>query len=173
MSHFRYKIIEGVVTVALGLACWFLIPEFPDRNTFLTKAQTAFVLKRVEDDRGDSVPDEITPRKMLHHMGDWKLWAFGEKPVCWSSPSEPYIMKITGVMFGCATLPAYMLAFFLPIILAGMNYSTSDVLLLVSCLTHLTTNLNLTTLLDFTSLCCCCTTRVHISFKAQNSHFPC
>ncbi|KAL0064618.1 hypothetical protein AAF712_008444 [Marasmius tenuissimus] len=71
-------IIEGIITLALGLACWFLIPEFPDRNTFLTQAQTAFVLRRVEEDRGDSVPDEITLRKMLHHMKDWKLWAFGE-----------------------------------------------------------------------------------------------
>ncbi|KAL0566734.1 hypothetical protein V5O48_015272, partial [Marasmius crinis-equi] len=106
-------IIEGVITLGLGIACWFLIPEFPDRNTFLTKAQTAFVLRRIEEDRGDSVPDEITLRKVTHHAKDWTIWVYG-------------------IMFGCATLPAYMIAFFLPIILAGMKFSTAQSLLLAS-----------------------------------------
>ncbi|KAL0574902.1 hypothetical protein V5O48_007062, partial [Marasmius crinis-equi] len=35
-----------------------------------------------------------------------------------------------GIMLACATLPAYMLTFFLPLILAGMNFSTADSLLL-------------------------------------------
>ncbi|KAF9259702.1 MFS general substrate transporter [Marasmius fiardii PR-910] len=104
-------IIEGIITVAIGLLNYFLIPDFPDRNRFLSKAQTAFVLKRIEDDRGDSLPDEITLDKVLHYCKDWKLWVYG-------------------CMFGCATLPSYMLAFFMPIILGGMNYSQTLSLLL-------------------------------------------
>ncbi|KAL0578919.1 hypothetical protein V5O48_003067 [Marasmius crinis-equi] len=104
-------IIEGTVTMFLGLGGYFLIPDFPDRNTFLTRAQTAFVLKRVEEDRGDAVPDEITLRKVLHHLSDWTIWVYG-------------------IMFACSTLPAYMLAFFIPIILKGLNYSTTASLLL-------------------------------------------
>ncbi|KAF9255200.1 MFS general substrate transporter [Marasmius fiardii PR-910] len=104
-------IIEGAITIALGFLAFFYIPDFPDRNTFLSKAQTAFILRRIEQDCGDSRPDEITTRKILHHLGDWTIWAYG-------------------IMFACSTLPAYMLAFFIPIILKGMNYSTTASLLL-------------------------------------------
>ncbi|KAJ8076726.1 hypothetical protein PM082_001149 [Marasmius tenuissimus] len=104
-------IVEGAITIFLGLVGYFLVPDFPDKNNFLSKAQTAFILRRVEEDRGDSIPDEITTRKVFHHLQDWTIWAYG-------------------VMFACSTLPAYMLAFFIPIILKGLNYSDTASLLL-------------------------------------------
>ncbi|KAF8178649.1 major facilitator superfamily domain-containing protein [Mycena galopus ATCC 62051] len=104
-------IIEGSVTLFLGFAGFFLLPEFPESNKFLTADQTAFVLRRVESDRGDSVPDEITIRKVLHHLADWTLWAYG-------------------LMFMCCTLPAYALAYFISIILEGLGWGTTDALLL-------------------------------------------
>ncbi|KAJ6593467.1 major facilitator superfamily domain-containing protein [Mycena capillaripes] len=104
-------IIEGAVTLFLALTAFFLLPEFPESNTFLTAEQTAFVLRRVEDDRGDSIPDQLTARKILHHLGDWTLWAYG-------------------LMFMCCTLPAYALAYFISIILKGLGWSTTAALLL-------------------------------------------
>ncbi|KAF4599948.1 hypothetical protein EYR40_007054 [Pleurotus pulmonarius] len=74
---FCTQIIEGAITIALGLILFYALPDFPDKNTFLTPEQTAFVLKRVEDDRGDSVPDKITFKKILTHLGDWTIWAYG------------------------------------------------------------------------------------------------
>ncbi|KAK7036421.1 hypothetical protein VNI00_011618 [Paramarasmius palmivorus] len=104
-------LVEGVITIGLGIIGYFLLPDFPDKNKFLSREQTVLILKRVREDRGDHVPDEITTAKVLHHLSDWTLWAYG-------------------IMFGCATLPAYMLAYFIPVILAGMGYSTTDSLLL-------------------------------------------
>ncbi|KAF5348639.1 hypothetical protein D9758_006746 [Tetrapyrgos nigripes] len=104
-------IIEGAITMFLGGIGYFIMPDFPDKNTFLTAEQTALVLKRVEMDRHDSVPDPITSAKVMHHLQDWTLWAYG-------------------VMFACSTLPAYMLAYFISIILKGMGFSTTDSLLL-------------------------------------------
>ncbi|KAK7472458.1 hypothetical protein VKT23_000573 [Stygiomarasmius scandens] len=104
-------LIEGAITMFLGIIGYFIMPDFPDKNTFLTPAQTALVLKRVEMDRHDSVPDQITFGKVMHHLQDWTLWAYG-------------------VMFACSTLPAYMLAYFISIILKGMGFSTTDSLLL-------------------------------------------
>ncbi|ESK97356.1 high-affinity nicotinic acid transporter [Moniliophthora roreri MCA 2997] len=103
--------VEGIITIGLGLVGFFFLPDFPDRNKFLSKEQTAVILRRVQDDRGDSVPDEINIRKVLHHLSDWTLWVYG-------------------IMFCCATLPAYMLAYFIPVILSGMGYNTTDSLLL-------------------------------------------
>ncbi|KAF8891797.1 major facilitator superfamily domain-containing protein [Infundibulicybe gibba] len=104
-------IIEGAITVFLGCLCFFFVPDFPDKNTFLTAEQTAMVLKRIEDDRGDSVPDKVTFRKVLTHLSDWTLWAYG-------------------IMFMCVTLPAYALAYFISIILNDMGWSKTQALLL-------------------------------------------
>ncbi|KAF9256907.1 MFS general substrate transporter [Marasmius fiardii PR-910] len=104
-------IIEGAITLVIGILVYFFIPDFPDRNTFLTEAQTTFVLRRIEDDRGDSIPDEITARKVLHHLSDWTNWVYG-------------------TMLACSSLPAYMLTLFLPTILKGMDFTTAQSLLL-------------------------------------------
>ncbi|KAF7362253.1 High-affinity nicotinic acid transporter [Mycena venus] len=123
-------IIEGAITLFIGLAAFFLLPDFPEQNTFLTPEQTAFVLQRVEDDRGDSVPEQITLRKVLHHLGDWTLWAYGEESCEIPQNTVTDRAAITGLMFMCCTLPAYALAYFISIILKGMGWSTTDALLL-------------------------------------------
>jgi len=61
-----------------GLLSWRYLPDFPDQNQFLDAEQTELILKRIEEDRGDSVPDVITGNKVKSHLLDWKLWAFGE-----------------------------------------------------------------------------------------------
>lgn len=35
------QIIEGLLTIVLGIVAWFFLPDFPDQNRFLTPAQTA------------------------------------------------------------------------------------------------------------------------------------
>ncbi|PPQ99395.1 hypothetical protein CVT24_005378 [Panaeolus cyanescens] len=104
-------IIEGLLMVVLSTTTYLLIPEFPDRNTFLTVEQTEAVLKRIDEDRGDAMPDEITYQKIKRHMGDWKIWCYG-------------------LIFLFYALPGYGQNFFLPIILKGMGWSTKAALLL-------------------------------------------
>lgn len=72
-----WKIIEGAITIAFGTLAWFYLSDFPDKNTFLSKEQTKFVLERVERDRGDSMPDTLTKEKLINHLLDWRVWAFG------------------------------------------------------------------------------------------------
>ncbi|KIK67517.1 hypothetical protein GYMLUDRAFT_156068, partial [Collybiopsis luxurians FD-317 M1] len=104
-------VIEGAITVLFGCIAWLYLPEFPDNNTFLTREETKFVLERIEEDRGDSLPDTITVWKVLHHLLDWKVWAYG-------------------IMFMCATIPAYAIGFFVTIILSGMGWDLAHALLL-------------------------------------------
>ncbi|KAF8963681.1 major facilitator superfamily domain-containing protein [Flammula alnicola] len=104
-------IVEGVITIAFGIIAWFFLPTFPDQNTFLTREETAIILQRVEKDRGDAVPDDLSKEKLFSHLLDWKLW------VC-------------GLMYMCATLPAYAISFFVTIILRGMGWSETASLLL-------------------------------------------
>ena len=74
-----FQVIEGIITLASGILTWFFIPDFVDKNTFLTVKQTALVLKRIDEDRGDATPDELTSQKVRKHLLDWKLWAYGKR----------------------------------------------------------------------------------------------
>ncbi|KAF8622658.1 hypothetical protein AX15_006769 [Amanita polypyramis BW_CC] len=104
-------IIEGATSLSLGILAWFFIPEFPDQNTFLSPQQTAIVLRRIEEDRGDSLPDPLTREKVHTHLRDWTLWA-------------------SGIMFMCASMPAYALAYYISTILEGMGWSAAKAILL-------------------------------------------
>lgn len=71
------QFVEGSITMLLGALAWIFLPDFPDKNTFLRPKETAWVLERIEQDRGDSMPDSISCAIVLHHLWDWKLWAYG------------------------------------------------------------------------------------------------
>lgn len=129
----------------LGILTFFFIPSFPDQNTFLTPEQTAMVLKRIDDDRGDALPDPVTFKKFITHLQDWTLWAYGRSTFL-IFPQK--LNACPGFMFLFAAMPSCMniffrtdfvalthlldsQSFFLPIILKGMGWSTTSSLLLV------------------------------------------
>lgn len=104
-------IVEGALTVGLGLVSWHFVPDFPDQNKFLSTSETEAILSRVEKDRGDSLPDEFTTQKVLNHLSDWKIWAFG-------------------LMSFCAAIPTYAIGYFISNIELGMGWSKTAALLL-------------------------------------------
>lgn len=100
-------IIEGIVTCIAAIAAWFIILDFPDRaetKGLLTHNEAAIILKRIEDDRGDSVVDPLTWTKVFRHLGDIRLWAYA-------------------TIYMSTTMPVYAFSYFLPVILLGMDYS--------------------------------------------------
>lgn len=62
--------------MALGIIAWFLIVEFPEKNKFLDQDQTAWVIQRIQIDRGDAIPDKISFATVRKNAADWKLWVF-------------------------------------------------------------------------------------------------
>ncbi|PPR06530.1 hypothetical protein CVT24_001424 [Panaeolus cyanescens] len=104
-------IIEGIITILLASIVYLFVPEFPDQNRFLTKEQTEFVLKRINEDRGDALPDKITWAKVKLHLSDWTIWGYG-------------------IIYLFTALPSFAQGFFLPIILKGMGWSKTAALLL-------------------------------------------
>lgn len=102
-------IIEGIITVAVCTGGWFIIIDFPTKaDKFLKPAEKAFVIDRINADRGDADADEINLKVILHHLCDWKLyfWAFN---------------------LMASTLPGYAYSYFLPIILRkGMGYTATQ-----------------------------------------------
>jgi len=87
ISNWLLQIIEGTITLFLAIVTWFFIPTFPDQNTFLDAQQTELVLRRIDEDRGDAIPDPLTFEKVKKHLSDWKLWAYGTMFMCNALPS--------------------------------------------------------------------------------------
>ncbi|POY70873.1 hypothetical protein BMF94_6050 [Rhodotorula taiwanensis] len=104
-------LLFGIITIALGILSIFLIVDFPDKAKFLTPEEKAYAIQRVQEDRGDAIPDEMSLAKIGAHMCDFKLWAFA-------------------MCFLCSTTASYAFAYFLPVILQGGGYSTKNSLLL-------------------------------------------
>lgn len=74
---------------------------------FLTKAESDFVVARINKDRSDALAEPFQLGKYLKHGADLKVWAFA-------------------ALFGLTTTITYAIAFFLPIILRdGMGFSVA------------------------------------------------
>jgi len=106
-------LIEGIVTVVLGIATWFFIPDFPDKNRFLNADDTKMIMDRVEADRADSIPDPMNITVIIKHFKDPLLWGFA-------------------LMFMASTMPAYAIGFFITTLLIGMGFNLKEALLLVA-----------------------------------------
>lgn len=110
-------IIEGVITVGFAFIGYLFTLPFPDqllasgkKSTF-TQAELEVILNRVERDRGDAEPDELTMRKIVKYSMRWELWVYG-------------------FMFLCCSAPIYAFAYFIQIILTTLGYGTAMVFLL-------------------------------------------
>ncbi|KAJ9657487.1 hypothetical protein H2198_004248, partial [Neophaeococcomyces mojaviensis] len=106
-------IIEGLITVVVCAGGWFLVVDFPTKaDNFLKPEEKAFIIERINADRGDAEEEKVTFRVVLHHLKDWKLYFWA-----------------TNLM--ASTLPGYAYSYFLPIILRdGMGYTTQQAQLL-------------------------------------------
>lgn len=110
-------LVQGSITVLLGLATYFWIPDFPENSSntvaFLTQEEIDHVLARINKDRQDGgKPEALTMKAILIPFLDPKLYAFA-------------------TLFFLLNLVTTALAYFLPIILqSGMGFSTNKAILL-------------------------------------------
>ncbi|KAK5661727.1 hypothetical protein OQA88_9827 [Cercophora sp. LCS_1] len=97
-------IIEGILTVAVGIGGYWLLVDFPDskRNnwSFLGQREKDWVCARVHADRGDVKVPAFDIWAYLKCGKDWKVWAYA-------------------LLFFNTTTTTYALAFFMPLILTG------------------------------------------------------
>lgn len=99
-------VIEGALTVALGLIGYVVIVDFPDKAKFLDEDAKQMTLIRIQRDRADAEHDAFTWPKVKSYMLDIKLWTFS-------------------LMFMGTTTASYALSYFLPRILAGMGFTNA------------------------------------------------
>ncbi|KAJ5219679.1 hypothetical protein N7468_008883 [Penicillium chermesinum] len=105
-------ILEGVITGAIGILCFIFLVDFPDRAWkswwFLNERESAFIVRRINQDRNDGDVEAFSLKKFLKPSLDLKIWGFG-------------------LIFFCLTTVTYAIAYFLPIILrTGMGFGIGE-----------------------------------------------
>ena len=95
-------IIEGLATIAVAFAAFFIMHDYPGTAKFLTVKEKEEVVRRLEHDRS-ALADEFHLKYFWHAVGDWKIWVH---------------MFIT---IGIYT-PLYSISIFLPTIVKNLGY---------------------------------------------------
>ncbi|KAF2194240.1 MFS general substrate transporter [Zopfia rhizophila CBS 207.26] len=97
-------IIEGLITVFVGIFCWWMVNDFPDTARFLSPEEKQRTLYRlVADNQARAETEKLNRRYIFAALKDWKTWGYA---VCY---------------MGCLC-PLYSFSLFLPTILLGMGY---------------------------------------------------
>ncbi|KAG5802607.1 hypothetical protein H9Q74_012918 [Fusarium xylarioides] len=104
-------ILEGLATVVAGLACWWLVFDWPATASFLSPDDQIRVQRRLIMDRQGRTAEDFDKRHMFAALKDWKTYG--------------YML----IYMGCLT-PLYAFSLFLPTIIAGMGHAGTKAQLL-------------------------------------------
>lgn len=97
-------ILEGALTLALGLVFLFTLPSFPEQAGWLTAEERAYLQARLEADQGRSAAErKLAFADVGRVLRDYKIW-------------------LGGLMYLGLVVPAYGFAYFAPAILASYHY---------------------------------------------------
>ncbi|KAL2386216.1 hypothetical protein RJZ90_000839 [Blastomyces dermatitidis] len=105
-------IMQGLLTIVVAIVTYIFLVDFPDKAykawAFLNQDECAFIIRRLNKDRGDADAEPFTIKRFLRPALDLKIWGFG-------------------MVFFCLTTVTYAIAYFLPIILHdNMGFSVSE-----------------------------------------------
>ena len=105
-------IIEGLATVLIGVASFWMVFDFPDEATFLSDVDRQRVLRRLKADQQSSAEHEdFRVEYFWASVKDWKTWLYAV------------------IYMGCDG-PLYAFSLFLPTIIRGLGYSGTTAQLL-------------------------------------------
>ncbi|KAL5866563.1 hypothetical protein ACKVWC_010456 [Pyricularia oryzae] len=99
-------ILEGIATVAVALAAYFFIQNYPDTAKFLSPAQKRSIHARLAADSDATLDERFNWANVTAALRD---------PACW----------LYGLGFHTVSLPLYTLSLFLPTIIANLGYTSA------------------------------------------------
>lgn len=102
-------IIEGLLTIVVGFASFWMVHDFPDSATFLSADDRARVVRRLKmDQQASASKEEFKMTYFWAGLFDWKMWLG------------------SAIYMGC-DMPLYGFSLFLPTIINNLGWSTSVV----------------------------------------------
>ncbi|OLY83398.1 putative tartrate transporter [Smittium mucronatum] len=69
-------LVEGAITLALCIAAYFLIIDYPDEAKFLTPEQRKLIVRRLNVEQGMASKVKGSPKELLAVVMDWKVYVF-------------------------------------------------------------------------------------------------
>ncbi|KAK5065099.1 hypothetical protein LTR84_000935 [Exophiala bonariae] len=97
-------LIEGAVTVFIGVMAFFIIPDWPETAKFLKPEERTLLLSTLHEDSGPAVMNRLDKKAMKRAFSDWKIYLGFFMSLAWSAA-------------------AYSLALFTPTLLNGFGWS--------------------------------------------------
>ncbi|KAH7035474.1 major facilitator superfamily domain-containing protein [Microdochium trichocladiopsis] len=67
-------ILEGLLTVVIGIVCRWWIPDWPETAGFLSDSERAMLISRLAADSGDAKMDHLDKRAARRVAKDWKIY---------------------------------------------------------------------------------------------------
>ncbi|KAI0428811.1 major facilitator superfamily domain-containing protein [Xylaria sp. FL1042] len=114
-------ILEGIATVVIAFAAFFLLYDFPETATFLTEEERAFVIFRLKYQGHSGDKDDGMVRVSQAEEFEWKyVWAAFKDWQIWVN-----ILVYWGIV-----CPLYGISLFLPTIIKSLGYVSSTAQLL-------------------------------------------
>jgi len=73
LTPWRIFIIEALITIVFSFVSYIFIIPFPEDSTIFTPEEKTVLLARLKADGGDVKNDQITVRRTLGYLMDWKI----------------------------------------------------------------------------------------------------
>ncbi|CAO3665000.1 unnamed protein product [Umbelopsis vinacea] len=97
-------ILEGLPTLLLAVAAYFVLPDFPENATFLNERERELVIRRLRADAGPATEQHFSWVQFRAAFTDYKVY-------------------LHSLVYICGSIPLYSLSLFLPSIISGMGFT--------------------------------------------------
>ncbi|KAJ7781975.1 MFS general substrate transporter [Mycena maculata] len=68
-------ILEGLATILVGIASFWVVQDFPDTAKFLSETERTIMIRRLQgDDQFSAAGEKLRMRNVLESFRDWKTW---------------------------------------------------------------------------------------------------
>ncbi|KAL1747872.1 major facilitator superfamily domain-containing protein [Schizophyllum fasciatum] len=105
-------ILEGLATVLAGVLSFWIIQDFPDTAKFLSPAERAVVIRRLQaDDQFSAAGEQLRMKYIWKSFADWKTW-------------------VGMIIYVGCDMPLYSFSVFLPTIINQIGYTATPANLL-------------------------------------------
>lgn len=127
--------LEGIFTVVVGVSCYMFLPNGPATARFLTPAERAFLIERLENDNGGGsgkvgTHEPFKWRYMVDALTDWKIYLsvliYWGNAICnygfiYTLPSVIKELGYSAENAQLLTIPVYVLALAVTILAAFLS----------------------------------------------------
>ncbi|KAI1259316.1 MFS general substrate transporter [Xylariaceae sp. FL1019] len=116
-------ILEGLATVVVAIAAFFLLYDFPETATFLTEEERAFVIFRLKYQGNSKETTDEDPHTRVVEAEDFQWKYVGDAFKDWQ-------VWVNVIVYWGIVCPLYGISLFLPTIVKNLGYTSSTAQLL-------------------------------------------